>query len=131
MPSQLLSGEYASFLQADASGVADAETRMSNASQDWAAAYDLLLKRMSPFAQDFSENCERFHAVQYEILTSILRDNHTTPLGLKYAFSSVSSYEEYAQRVPISTYEDYQDQLSWGDPSYFTHSPLKGYTLSS
>lgn len=104
---------------------------MRNASQDWGTAYDLLLKRMSPFARDFSENCEHFRAVQYKILTSILRDNHTTPLGLKYGFSSVSSYEEYSQRVPISTYEDYQDRFTRGDPNYFTHSPLKGYTLSS
>lgn len=42
-----------------------------------------------------------------EFLLQLLQDNKDTEIGKRYGFGSIHSFEEYQERVPLSTYDDY------------------------
>ncbi|HOD11375.1 MAG TPA: GH3 auxin-responsive promoter family protein, partial [Flavobacterium sp.] len=44
--------------------------------------------------------------VQDELLMNLLRQCDETVLGKKYDFESIKSYSTFAERIPISSYED-------------------------
>ena len=44
--------------------------------------------------------------VQDELLMNLLRQCDETVLGKKYDFESIKSYRTFAERIPISTYQD-------------------------
>ena len=50
--------------------------------------------------------------VQRDYLMRLLRKNAAAEYGKRYGFSSVVSYEEYAERVPLTRYEDYEGYIS-------------------
>ena len=45
------------------------------------------------------------YEVQSELLTNLIEEAKNTELGIKYNFKSIKSYDEFAERIPISTYE--------------------------
>ena len=49
------------------------------------------------------DNCEQ---VQRELLAWLLKSARGTQWGEKYQYGVISSYEEFAQKVPVNTYED-------------------------
>lgn len=49
--------------------------------------------------------------VQTRYLTDLLRKNSGTVYGKKYGFSEIHSYEEFAKRVPLTVYEDYEPYI--------------------
>lgn len=74
------------------------------------------------------------HEVQEELLLAMLQDCENTVIGNKYDFNSIKNYNTFAQRVPVSQYEDLQpliEQTRQGYQNVFWHSPIKWFAKSS
>ena len=50
-------------------------------------------------------------AVQDAYLKKLLWDNRDTRYGKAYGFAEITSYEEFARKVPLTKYEDYEPYL--------------------
>ena len=50
-------------------------------------------------------------AVQTKLLMDLLQENKDTEYGKRYGFADITSIKEYQERVPITTYDDYEDYL--------------------
>ena len=50
----------------------------------------------------------RANALSQELLMTLIRHNQDTAYGRKYSFREIQSYADYAARVPLSSYEDYE-----------------------
>ncbi len=60
---------------------------------------------------DFEETTQRPMEVQTELLLDLLRDNKDTEYGSKHDFANITTIEEYQERVPLTTYEDYEEYI--------------------
>ena len=72
--------------------------------------------------------------VQRELLTNLLSKAKNTELGKRYGFGDIKDYETFASRVPISTYESYQDLIERsrrGESNIFWPSTIKWFAKSS
>jgi len=72
--------------------------------------------------------------VQEELLMNLIRDSENTIVGYKYDYTSVNSYTTFAERVPISTYEELQPLLERtrkGEQNVFWGTPIKWFAKSS
>ena len=68
--------------------------------------------------------------VQNELLVTLLEGAKNTELGLKYDFKSIESYREFANRVPVSTYEMYEELIERslkGEQNIFWPKPIKWF----
>ncbi len=78
-----------------------------------------------------AENAEE---VQNALLDAILRQNEDTAYGRRYGFSEIHSMKEYQQKVPLSTYEDYEpyvERLFQGYKKQLTSQEPIYYCISS
>lgn len=74
------------------------------------------------------------HEVQEEWFESLLHFARDTEWGLKYDYRSITSFEEYRQRVPISDYnavKPYIDRLRKGENNILWPSEVKWFAKSS
>lgn len=74
------------------------------------------------------------YEVQNELLTNLLDLSKSTEFGRQYDFKSMQSYREFANRVPISTYEDYHEKIErsrQGEQNIFWPKPIKWFAKSS
>lgn len=74
------------------------------------------------------------HEVQEELLMNLMRGAENTAIGKKYGFASARSYAAFAERVPISTYEDLEpmiEQTRRGEQNVFWPSHIKFFAKSS
>ncbi|HSP11708.1 MAG TPA: GH3 auxin-responsive promoter family protein [Salegentibacter sp.] len=72
--------------------------------------------------------------VQEELLKNLISKAKNTEIGKKYDFSSMKSYTDFASRVPIQQYEDYQDCIErsrQGENNIFWPTPIKWFAKSS
>jgi len=72
--------------------------------------------------------------VQQELLSNLIDISKDTEVGKKYDFSSIKSYKTFAERVPISSYEDIQEDIERarkGEPNIFWPKPIKWFAKSS
>ena len=72
--------------------------------------------------------------VQNELLLNLLNEAKNTEIGVKYNFSSIKSYSEFAARIPISTYESYHkfiERSRKGEQNIFWPKPIKWFAKSS
>ena len=72
--------------------------------------------------------------VQNELLHQLIDIAKDTEIGKQYDFSSINNYRIFAERVPISTYEDYQDVIERsrrGEHNIFWPDPIKWFAKSS
>ncbi len=72
--------------------------------------------------------------VQNELLMILLDFAKETELGKEYGFSSINNYEDFATRIPVSTYEDYQAKIERsrrGENNIFWPTPIKWFAKSS
>lgn len=58
----------------------------------------------------FSADCD-VEQVQREYLMKLLKRNSDTVYGRKYGFENIRSYEDFAERVPLTVYEDYEPYI--------------------
>lgn len=72
--------------------------------------------------------------VQQELLSNLIDISKDTEIGRTYDFGSIKSYKTFAERVPISTYEDIQDDIERarkGEANIFWPKPIKWFAKSS
>ncbi|WP_027880472.1 GH3 auxin-responsive promoter family protein [Mesoflavibacter zeaxanthinifaciens] len=72
--------------------------------------------------------------VQQELLSSLIDISKDTEVGKKYDFFSIKNYKTFADRVPISSYEDIQDDIERarkGESNIFWPKPIKWFAKSS
>jgi hypothetical protein len=72
--------------------------------------------------------------VQEELLQALIIKAKNTEIGKKYGFGSIHSYREFAARIPITTYEDNEDQIERtrrGETNIFWPTPIKWFAKSS
>ncbi|MBT8304132.1 MAG: GH3 auxin-responsive promoter family protein [Bacteroidia bacterium] len=72
--------------------------------------------------------------VQHELLMTLVETAKDTEFGKKFDFASIKSYETFSERVPIFSYEDYQDTIERsrkGELNIFWPSPIKWFAKSS
>jgi hypothetical protein len=72
--------------------------------------------------------------VQNELLLNLIDTAKGTQIGKKYDFASISNYKTFTERVPVTTYEEYQDVIERsrkGETNIFWPSPIKWFAKSS
>lgn len=72
--------------------------------------------------------------VQEELLHNLLRWAENTSFGKKYDFSSIRNYSTFAERIPISTYEDLEpliEQTRRGEQNVIWPTQIKWFAKSS
>ena len=72
--------------------------------------------------------------VQVELLHNLIEKAKYTEFGKRYDFSSITNYETFASRVPVSTYEDNEDIIERsrkGESNLFWPTPIKWFAKSS
>jgi hypothetical protein len=72
--------------------------------------------------------------VQEELLMNLIRVSENTIIGQKYDYDSINSYETFAERVPVSTYEELQpliERTRKGEQNVFWETPIKWFAKSS
>ncbi len=72
--------------------------------------------------------------VQNELLFQLLSTAKDTEIGRMYDFNSISSYEIFSERIPISSYEDCQEMIERsrrGEHNIFWPNPIKWFAKSS
>ena len=72
--------------------------------------------------------------VQEELLMNLIQSSKNTVLGKEYDFATIKSYANFAERVPISTYEELQpliERTRKGEQNVFWEEPIKWFAKSS
>lgn len=72
--------------------------------------------------------------VQNELLFHLLSKAKDTEIGKKYDFDSITNYNTFSERIPISSYEDYQNVIERsrsGENNIFWPTPIKWFAKSS
>lgn len=74
------------------------------------------------------------HEVQFELLKKLLQKARNTEVGKKYDFASINSYEDFASRIPLQQYEDFEPDIERsrrGENNIFWPTPIKWFAKSS
>lgn len=74
------------------------------------------------------------HDVQEELLHNLIQRSKYTEVGKKYDFSSILTYRQFAERVPVSSYEDLEpliERSRKGENNIFWPEPIKFFAKSS
>jgi GH3 auxin-responsive promoter len=82
----------------------------------------------------FAAICNDPAQAQDRLLREILRTNADTEYGRRHGFSGVSTFGEFQERVPISTYEDLEPYINGamlGQPNQLTKDPPVLFTTTS
>jgi hypothetical protein len=72
--------------------------------------------------------------VQREVLSNLLYQARFTAIGEQYHFHSIKSPQQFAERVPIFTYESIQpliDRIMKGEQNLLWHSDIRWFAKSS
>jgi len=72
--------------------------------------------------------------VQERYLLDLLVRNADTVYGRKHSFGKIKSYEDFAENVPLTVYEDYEDYISAmsnGESNVLTAEKVKLFELTS
>jgi hypothetical protein len=72
--------------------------------------------------------------VQEDLLMSLIRTAENTEIGRQYFFDSIHGYDEFSQRVPIATYEDFEPFITRtrnGEQNVFWPTTIKWFAKSS
>ncbi|WP_224488786.1 GH3 auxin-responsive promoter family protein [Robertkochia flava] len=72
--------------------------------------------------------------VQTEVLHQVLSVSQETEIGRKFDFESLSGYEDFARRIPVSRYEDIEPMIERarrGEGNIFWPTPIKWFAKSS
>lgn len=72
--------------------------------------------------------------VQLELLNNLLKTAKNTEIGKRYDFESISKYKTFTERVPITTYEEFEPQIErsrLGENNIFWPTHIKWFAKSS
>jgi len=85
--------------------------------------------------RSFQKDTKRCTEVQEQILLKLLKDNENTEYGKKWKFSEIRSREEFQEKHPLTTYEDYRPYIermeSGGEENLLTIYPLVRLAITS
>ena len=91
-----------------------------------------------PFFKGRVRAIERYAAhaedIQRGALHRLLQQAADTQWGHRYQYASIHSYEEFAAKVPLNSYEElkgYIDQMRHGEPNVLWPGKVKWYAKSS
>ncbi|CEN41129.1 hypothetical protein CCAN12_800072 [Capnocytophaga canimorsus] len=68
------------------------------------------------------------HRVQERVLSQLIEAAKNTEIGQKYGFSSIKDYEQFALRVPLVFYEDFEpfiERARKGESNIIWNTPIK------
>ncbi len=74
------------------------------------------------------------HDVQHELLMKLLQKARGTEIGTRYNFSEIKNYQQFADNVPITKYEEVQDDIErsrHGVNNIFWPTPIRWFAQSS
>ncbi|MES2410247.1 MAG: GH3 auxin-responsive promoter family protein [Bacteroidota bacterium] len=74
------------------------------------------------------------HEVQDELMMNLIRSSEETVIGQKYDFESIKSYQTFAERIPVSSYEDLEPMIELtrkGAQNVFWNTSIKWFAKSS
>jgi len=74
------------------------------------------------------------HEVQRDVFFRLISDAKSTEFGKKYRFGDIRSYQEYSERVPISTYEElfpYIERMMKGEQNILWPTYINWFAKSS
>ena len=74
------------------------------------------------------------HEVQEELLMNLIRETEDTVVGKQYDYKTIKNYNAFANRVPVSTYEDLEPMIELtrkGAQNVFWNTPIKWFAKSS
>lgn len=77
---------------------------------------------------------EQAASVQERVLAEILRENRDTVYGKRFGFGEIRSAGEYQERVPLTLYGDYENdilRMIAGEECVLTRAPAVYYCISS
>ncbi len=72
--------------------------------------------------------------VQEELLFNLIQVSENTVFGEKYDFESIKTYSTFAERIPISSYEDLEpliERTRQGEQNVLWETPIKWFAKSS
>ncbi len=72
--------------------------------------------------------------VQEELLFNLVKSSENTFVGQEYDFNSIKTYATFAERIPISSYEDLEpliERTRKGEQNVFWETPIKWFAKSS
>lgn len=72
--------------------------------------------------------------VQEELLQHLLQQAKNTEIGKQYDFTSIKTYREFADRIPVTKYEDNEARIERarrGEDNIFWPTPIKWFAKSS
>ncbi len=72
--------------------------------------------------------------VQEELLKGLIYKARFTEIGNQYDFNSIKTYQDFADRVPVTTYEDNEaafERARKGESNIFWPTPIKWFAKSS
>ncbi|UAB81627.1 GH3 auxin-responsive promoter family protein [Marixanthomonas sp. SCSIO 43207] len=72
--------------------------------------------------------------VQEELMHVLLEKAKHTEIGKEYDFASIKTYKDFAERIPITTYEDNEARIErarQGETNIFWPKPIKWFAKSS
>jgi len=77
---------------------------------------------------------EQGEMLQRQVLARLIRQAARTAYGERYDFTSITSYESFAQRVPLNDYESLKpdiDRMRHGESSILWQGKVRWYAKSS
>ncbi len=72
--------------------------------------------------------------VQYELLKKLIHKAKNTEVGQKYDFAGIHNYRDFAERVPVRQYEDFEadfERSRKGEHNIFWPTPIRWFAKSS
>lgn len=72
--------------------------------------------------------------IQHNVLMQLLKKASNTEWGKKYDYKSITTYKEFAERVPVQTYDDikpYVERLRMGEKNLIWPSEINWFAKSS
>ena len=56
---------------------------------------------------DFLEKCDNGYEINNNLLMDIIKDNTETEFEKEHDFENIKTIEDFKERVPVTTYDDY------------------------
>ncbi len=78
--------------------------------------------------------CGSADEVNRELLFSLLKENENTEYGRKYGFKNIKTFEDYKNKVPLTTYDDYAEyveKIEKGNKNILSSRNTEHFALSS
>lgn len=87
-----------------------------------------------PRRRELERYINKGEEMQHEILQYLVKRGKDTEYGRKYLFSTINNYNDFAQNIPLNTYEElkgYIERMRYGERNILWPGQVKWYAKSS